>query len=88
MTPPFVGALPLAIVLRLGVELAVVTEDEIAATMRELASRAKLVAEGSGAAATAALLAGRIMVRPGSTVVTIVSGGNVDPDRLSAVLGS
>lgn len=88
MTPPFVGALPLAIILRLGVELAVVTEDEIAATMRELASRAKLVAEGSGAAATAALLAGRIMVRPGSTVVTIVSGGNVDPDRLSAVLGS
>lgn len=88
MTPPFVGALPLAIVLRLGVELAVVTEDEIAATMRELASRAKLVAEGSGAAATAALLAGRIMVRPGSTVVTIVSGGNVDPDRLSAVLAS
>ena len=88
MTPPFVGALPLAIVLRLGVELAVVTEDEIAATMRELASRAKLVAEGAGAAATAALLAGRIMVRPGSTVVTIVSGGNVDPDRLSAVLGS
>ena len=88
MTPPFVGALPLAIALRLGVELAVVTEDEIAAAMRELATRAKLVAEGSGAAATAALLAGRIAVAPGSTVVTIVSGGNVDPDRLGAVLAS
>ncbi len=88
MTPPFVGALPLAIALRLGVELAVVTEDEIAAAMRELATRAKLVAEGSGAAATAALLSGRIAVRPGSTVVTIVSGGNIDPDRLGAVLAS
>jgi len=88
MTPPFVGALPLAIALRLGVELAVVTEDEIAAAMRELATRAKLVAEGSGAAATAALLSGRITVLPGLTVVTIVSGGNVDPDRLGGVLAS
>jgi threonine dehydratase len=88
MTPPFVGTLPLAIARRLGVELAVVTEDEIAAAMRELATRAKLVAEGSGAAATAALLSGRITVRPGSTVVAIVSGGNVDPDRLGAVLVS
>jgi len=88
MTPPFVGALPLEIVQRLGVELAVVAEDEIASAMRQLATRAKLVAEGSGAAATAALLSGRIAVRPGSTVVTIVSGGNVDPDRLGAVLAS
>jgi len=88
MTPPFVGALPLAIARRLGVELAVVTEDEIAAAMRELATRAKLVAEGSGAAATAALLSGGITVRPGSTVVAIVSGGNVDLDRLGAVLVS
>ncbi len=88
MTPPFVGALPLEIVQRLGVELAVVAEDEIIGAMRELAIRAKLVAEGSGAAATAALLSGRITVVPGSTVVTIVSGGNVDPDRFAAVLAS
>lgn len=88
MTPPFVGALPLEIVRRFGVELAVVTEDELAGAMRALATRAKLVAEGSGAAATAALLSGRIAIRPGSTVVTIVSGGNVDADRLAAVLAS
>jgi threonine dehydratase len=88
MTPPFVGALPLAIVQRLGVELVTVTEDDIAAAMRELASRAKLVVEGSGAAATAGLLSGRITVRPGSCVVALVSGGNVDPERLAAVLAS
>ena len=88
MTPPFVGALPLAIVRRLGVEVAAVSENEIAAAMRELASRAKLVVEGSGAAATAALLSGRVAVRPDSKVVVIVSGGNVDPDRLGAVLAS
>jgi len=88
MTPPFVGALPLAIVQRLGVELVTVTEDDIAAAMRELASRATLVVEGSGAAATAGLLSGRITVRPGSCVVALVSGGNVDPERLAAVLAS
>ena len=88
MTPPFVGQLPLAIVRQLGVEIAAVTEDEIAGAMRELATRAKLVVEGSGAAATAALLSGRIRVPSGSRVVAIVSGGNVDPERLGAVLTS
>jgi threonine dehydratase len=88
MTPPFVGAIPLEIVRRLEVELAAVAEHEIAAAMRELASRAKLVAEGSGAAATAAVLSGRMALDPGATVVALVSGGNIDGDRLGAVLAS
>ena len=88
MTPPFVGALPLAIVRALGVEVYDVAETEIAAAMRELASRAKLVAEGSGAAATAGVLSGRLGLREGSSVVAIVSGGNIDPERLAGVLAS
>ncbi len=88
MTPPFVGSLPLAIVRELGVELQTVTEEEIAGAMRDLASRAKLVAEGSGAAATACLLSGRLAVPENSCVAVIVSGGNVDPGRLGTVLGS
>ena len=88
MTPPFVGAIPLEIVRRLGVELQTVTEDEIKTAMRQLAGRAKLVVEGSGAAATACLLSGRIALRPGSCVVALVSGGNVDPERLGSVLAS
>lgn len=88
MTPPFVGSIPLGIVEELGVELHTVTEDEIAGAMRALASRAKLVVEGSGAAATAALLSGRIPVRRGANVVALVSGGNVDPGRLGAVIAS
>lgn len=88
MTPPFVGALPLEIVRRLAVELASVSEDEIAGAMRGLAGCAKLVAEGSGAAATAALMSGRITVPPGALVVSLVSGGNVDPERLGAVLST
>jgi threonine dehydratase len=88
MTPPFVGSLPLEVVKALGVELHTVTEDEIADAMRVLASRAKLVVEGSGAAATAGLLSGRIPVRPGSRVAALVSGGNVDLGRLGAVFAS
>jgi threonine dehydratase len=88
MTPPFVGALPLEIVRALGVEVYDVAEEEISAAMRELASRAKLVAEGSGAAATAGVLSGRLALRKGSSVVAIVSGGNIDPERLAGVLAS
>ena len=88
MTPPFVGSIPLETVRALGVELATVTEGEIAEAMRTLVSRAKLVVEGSGAAAMAGLLSGRIEVRRGSYVVVLVSGGNVDPGRLGAVLAS
>ena len=48
--------------------------------MRSLMLFAKLYVEGSGAAATAALLAGKVKVREGARVVAIVSGGNVDPE--------
>lgn len=82
MTPPFVGALPLEIARRYVDEIVTVGEDEIVAAMRLLFTRAKLYVEGAGAAATAALLAGKVRVASGANVVAIVSGGNVDPERL------
>jgi threonine dehydratase len=86
MTPPFVGALPLEIA-KAGVDdVVTVTEDEIVEAMSLLMTRAKLYVEGSGAAATAALVARKIKVREGARVVSIVSGGNVDPDRVFAAL--
>ncbi|MPY79322.1 MAG: pyridoxal-phosphate dependent enzyme [Actinophytocola sp.] len=60
-----------------------VTEDEIRATMRTLATRARLVAEPSGAVACAAALYRELP--PGRTVA-VVSGGNVDPALLAEVL--
>ena len=81
MTPPFVGALPLEIARDAGVELVTVTETEIIDAMLALMTRAKLYVEGSGAAATAAVLAGKVSAPPGARVVAIVSGGNVDPER-------
>lgn len=89
MTPPFVGALPLAIAREAVDDIVTVSEADIIAAMGLLMTRAKLYVEGSGAAATAALIAGKIALPPGSRVVAIVSGGNVDPDRaLGALAGT
>ena len=49
-------------------------------------TRAKLYVEGSGAAATAALVAGKLSLPSGARVVAIVSGGNVDPERVFGAL--
>jgi threonine dehydratase len=84
LAPPFVGALPLEIAREALDEIVVVSEAEILEAMRSLLLRAKLYVEGGGAAATAALLAGRIRLPAGTTVVSIVSGGNVDPERALA----
>jgi threonine dehydratase len=86
MTPPFVGALPLSIAREQRVEFVTVTESEIIEAMKLLVVRAKLYVEGSGAASTAALLAGKVPMPRGTTVVAIVSGGNVDPERLISIV--
>jgi threonine dehydratase len=86
MTPPFVGAIPLEAARRFVDEIVTVTEEEIVAAMELLLTRAKLYVEGSGAAATAALLSGKARLPDGALTVAIVSGGNVDPERLCQAL--
>ncbi|MDH3215423.1 MAG: pyridoxal-phosphate dependent enzyme [Candidatus Krumholzibacteria bacterium] len=86
MTPPFVGNLPLEIARQAVDDVVMVRESELVATMRLLMTRAKLCVEASGAAATAALLFGKIKTAAGDTVATVVSGGNIDLDSLCAVL--
>ena len=61
-----------------------VTDDEISQAIVLLMERAKLVVEGAGAAAMAALLGGRV---PGDgPAVAILSGGNIDPTLLIQVM--
>jgi threonine dehydratase len=60
-----------------------VSLDETAAAIRLLAERARVVAEGAGALAVAAATSGRV---PGERIVCIVSGGNIDADRLGRIL--
>jgi threonine dehydratase len=86
LAPPFAGELNLAVGRERVEQVVLVGEDEIAAGMRFLYGRAKLACEPSGAAATAALLAGKIPVEPGSTVVAVVSGGNTAAKVASAIL--
>ena len=45
-------------------------------------SRCKLVVEGAAAAPVAALLNGLVDAEPGATVVCVLSGGNIDLERL------
>ena len=72
---------PLASTLLAGSE--VVTLAAVAAAIRLLVERHHVVAEGAGAASVAAALAGA--AGPGPTVC-VVSGGNLDPARLAAIL--
>jgi len=57
--------------------------EDVAAAIRILATRGHVVAEGAGALALAAALGG---YAGSGRVVCIVSGGNIDADRLAAIL--
>ena len=86
MTPPFVGALPLEIAKEAVDEVVGVSEAAIVEAMKLLLTRAKLYVEGAGAASTAALLEGKVRFPPGTKVVALVSGGNVDLSRIGSGL--
>ena len=60
-----------------------VTVAQVAAAVRLLVERANVVAEGAGAAAVAAALTGKLSEK---RVVCIVSGGNIDLDKLALIL--
>ena len=76
--------------------LVCVTDDEVAAAMRILYQTTHNVAEGAGAAATAALLQDQSKVANGETdlalnsdaqVAVILTGGNIDQGAFAKVLG-
>jgi threonine dehydratase len=57
--------------------------DEVAAAVRLLATRARVVAEGAGALAPAAAISGRAR---GGKIVCVISGGNIEASRLATIL--
>jgi threonine dehydratase len=79
------GSITFPLVQRVVDEVVVVTEQELRAAMRGLFSQEHLVAEGAGAAALAAVLAGRISMA-GMRGAIVVSGSNVDGNVLQDVL--
>jgi len=66
-------------------DVALVTEDEIAAAVRRLASDERLVVEGGGAVGVAAALAGKLETK-GLDVIFVLSGGNIEPAVLARIL--
>jgi len=85
LAAPMAGEKTFPIVQRYVDDVVLVDDDEIMRAMRELIFSAKLLAEGAGAAATAAVLFGKIPVG-GRRVAAVLSGGNVDPSRVVQVL--
>ena len=86
LAAPMAGELTFRYVREFVEDVTLVSDDEIASAMRLLATRAKVVAEPSGAAAVAAVMHGRVAVEPGGIVVAVVSGGNVEPELLRRAL--
>ena len=65
-------------------DVVLVSEDDVAATVRRLAMRDKVVAEPSGALAVAAALATPAAAR--GVTVSIVTGGSIDAAKLASIL--
>ena len=62
------------------------SEEEIADAMLLLLERKHIVAEGAAAVPLAAIMNGSIIVQPGSNVVLVISGGNIESSQLFKVI--
>jgi threonine dehydratase len=82
------GNLNFAHIQRYVEQVVTVTEQEIEQAMRRIVWDGRLIAEPSGAVATAALLFHRHELPPHRTAIAIISGGNAEPATLLRILGS
>jgi threonine dehydratase len=83
---PFAGRWTLAITQRLLDGIVLLDDATILAGMRFAVERLKQVVEPAGAAALAAVLAGRIALTDGERAVVVISGGNVEVSRLGELI--
>jgi threonine dehydratase len=86
LSAPFVGKHTLAHVQALVDDMVIVSDDEIRQAMALIIERCKVLAEPAASAGLAALLTGKIRVPNGCTVVCLLSGGNIDHERLKSLL--
>jgi len=85
---PFAGEWTLPICSRYVDDIVLLDDATILGGLRFAAERMKQVLEPAGAAALAAVLAGRIPIREGERVCVVASGGNVETSRLREFLES
>ena len=86
LASPTVGAMNLEIVKRYVDDVVLVSDDEIIAALRDLLAYPKLVVEPAAAAGVAGLLSGKITLDRGARVVAILTGGNIDLERLKTLM--
>jgi threonine dehydratase len=67
-------------------DIILLDDPTILAGLRFAVERLKQVVEPAGAAALAAVIAGRIPIRAGERVAVVVSGGNLEVSRIGALL--
>jgi threonine dehydratase len=83
---PSTGDITFPILLDKVAAVATVSDAQVAQAMRYAFGTLKLVVEPGGSVGLAALLAGKIDAKPGSTVGVVLSGGNVDPELFARVI--
>ena len=66
-------------------DIALVSDDEVASAILALIEKQKMIAEGAGAVAVAAVMFDKFDLK-GKRVVAVVSGGNIDVTSLSRVI--
>jgi threonine dehydratase len=86
LAAPFAGERNLEIIRRDVDDVVLISDEAIIDGLRFLVGRARIVAEPAGAAAVGALLGGAVRAKANQRVVAIVSGGNIDPERLAGYL--
>jgi len=84
LAAPYTRPFNLALIQRYVDEVRTVSDEAIIAALSSIVLKAKLVVEPAGAAGVAALAADSAIQRP---VVAVLTGGNVDGQRLSSWLG-
>ena len=83
---PFAGVWTLAMARRYVDDIVLLDDPTILAGLRFALERLKQVVEPAGAAALAAVLAGRIEIRDGERVGVLLSGGNVEVSRIGELM--
>ena len=83
---PYALPIPLEIIRSLLDDVVLVDDESLADAMRLLLSRCKLLVEPAGAASVAALLTRKVKIPEGANTVAILSGGNIDMEKLKSLL--
>ena len=86
LAAPFAAELTQSIIGHYVDNVVLVTDAEIQQAMQTIIERCKIVVEPAGAASVAALLSGKAGIPAGTKTVAILSGGNVDREKLKTLL--